>query len=169
MFYDKLIKTKLPNVYILTNNKYLNSYIKIFKKVRNILTIENSVKLNWLSITIDFESALLESVKKVFKNIHIIGCMFHYIKNLRLNGLKLGLFSKNYQNITDQLIKDLSIISYKFFSNNNIINDIFDIYDCKYFKESIKYNYNKFKIYFRKNLECYFKTGLLNYKNINRL
>ena len=83
LFYDKLTKTKIPAVYILTNNKYLNFYIKIFKKIKNLITIENSVKLNWKSITIDYESSLIESVNKVFNNIHIIGCMFHYIKNVK--------------------------------------------------------------------------------------
>ena len=76
--------------------------------------------------------------------------MFHYIKNIRLNGLKLGLFSKNYEIITDNLIKDLSIIPYKFFINNNIINTIFENYECKYNDDSIKYNYNKFKIIIEK-------------------
>ena len=66
LFYDKLTKTKIPAVYILTNNKYINSYIKIFNKVKNIITLENTINLNWKSITIDFESALIESVKKVF-------------------------------------------------------------------------------------------------------
>ena len=86
-----------------------------------------------------------------------------------LNGLKLGLFSKNYEIIKDNLIKELSIIPYKFFTNNNIINTIFENYECKYNDDSIKNNYNKFKNYYRKNWEHHFKNGLLNYININRL
>ena len=169
LFYDKLTKTKIPAVYILTNNKYINSYVKIFDKVKNIITLENTINLNWKSISIDFESALIESIKKVFNNIRIVGCMFHYIKNIRLNALKFGLFTKINEVITDNLIKDLSIIPYKYYINNNIINSIFENYECKYNDDTIKYNFNKFKNYFMKNWEYHFKNGILNYKNINRL
>lgn len=72
-FYELLIliyldinsKKKIPGVYILLNSKFENSYIIVLKALKKIITCENR-KLNFYSITLDFEEALINAANKVF-------------------------------------------------------------------------------------------------------
>ena len=92
LFYDENTNKKIPGAYKLCNNKFENSYIKILYKLKYIITVENIESLKLESICADFEMGLIRTITKVFKNIWVVGCLFHYIKNIRSQALKLGLF-----------------------------------------------------------------------------
>lgn len=88
LFYDKPNNKKNPAVYILCNHKAQKGYELIFDKVKNILTLENTEKLKWGTITVDFILSLINAINKILYDIRLVGCLFHYIKNVRLNALK---------------------------------------------------------------------------------
>ena len=94
MAYNLLIDAKIPCTYILLNNKLQNSYEIVLGILKYIITENNTYKINLISISIDIEEALANSVKTVFIDIRHTGCLFHYIKNIRLNMNKIGLFKK---------------------------------------------------------------------------
>ena len=91
MYYDKNSNSKIPASYILIISKFENIYIIVLSSLRNIITSENSIKLNNITITLDFEEGLIQVVNKVFPELRIVGCLFHYIKQIRLNLGKCGL------------------------------------------------------------------------------
>ena len=55
---------KIPGMYILVNNKREDSYDIIFNIIYNILTNNKKINLNLVSITLDFETSLINSIKK---------------------------------------------------------------------------------------------------------
>ena len=132
MVYNSLLDTKIPCAYILLNNKLRNSYNIILGIIKDIITENNTYKIKLYSVCTDFEEALSNSVKSIFEGIRHTGCLFHYIKNIRLNLNKIGLFKKNISNISQDLLKELGSIPFNVHNNNNIINEIFDKYSYKY-------------------------------------
>ena len=55
--------------------------MKAFKR----LLLENFKNFKIKSITSDFEDELLNAINVIFPKQRKIGCMFHYVKQLRLN------------------------------------------------------------------------------------
>lgn len=104
----------------------------------------------------------------VFKNIRVAGCLFHYIKNIRLEALKHGLYSLDISNKIDHMIKELGSAPFIFHINNNIINDIFENYE-KIFNQDNIIIFNKYKKYFIFTWLNYFNDGILNYIFINKI
>jgi transposase-like protein len=66
-------------------NKNENSYITVFEKLKEILKITANY------IIIDFENALLNSIKKVFQNAMIKGCSFHFGQSIWRKVQSVGL------------------------------------------------------------------------------
>ena len=132
MAYNVLLDMKIPCAYILLNNKLQNSYEIVLNNIKNIITENNTFKINLISISHDFEEALINAIKNTFINIRNVGCLYHYIKNIRLNMKKIHLFQKDIKEICDRLLKDLGTIPFKIHNNNNIINIIFDTYKAEY-------------------------------------
>ena len=91
----------------------------------------------------------------------MIGSLFHFIKNVRLNLVRIGLYNNNIVEIIDLLLKNIGILPFKINDNNNIINYIFKEFDNKYSKE-YKPFYNKFKTYFMTIWLKYFINSTLN-------
>ena len=89
-----LLDLKVSCCYVLLNNKFQLSYEIVLGLIKNIITENNSYEIKLLIITTVFEKGLINTVKLVFKNIRTVGCLFHYVKNIRLNMQKLSLFKK---------------------------------------------------------------------------
>ena len=151
------------------NIKHEKSYELVFKSLLNIITIENTVKLNLISVTTDFEKSLTNAVKKVFNNIRHIGCLFHFVKNIRLNLLKIGLINNEIIHITDEFLKDLSSTPFRINDNPIIIEDIFEKYEKFYNNTDYYKQYTKFKKYFYDTWLYYYNIGSLNYIYINKI
>ncbi|CAF0898466.1 unnamed protein product [Brachionus calyciflorus] len=75
----------LPLVYCLLPNKSQKLYERLLSKVNEEL--QNPP----LSITSDFEKAFTNAVKRVFKNVPVYGCFFHFKQNLFRKIQALGL------------------------------------------------------------------------------
>ena len=84
--------TIYPGLYALINNKKFEGYKIFFYRIKNILTIENSIELNLKSYSIDFEKALIEVTNLIFNNIWKVGCFYHYCRNIREKAFEYGLF-----------------------------------------------------------------------------
>jgi len=133
-FYELLIlihfdinsKKKIPGAYILLNSKFENSYIIVLKALKKIITCENSIKLNVYSITLDFEEASMNAVNKVFHKIHIVGCLFHFVKKIILKLGKYRLLKEEYLEDSNILLKELSKAPFTIYKNNNFITEILD-------------------------------------------
>ena len=46
LYYDNNSKKRYPGLFALINNKFENGYKELFKSILNILTIENSQRIN---------------------------------------------------------------------------------------------------------------------------
>ena len=141
------------------NNKTLEGYLELFKKIKSIITIENSKKLELESYSTDFEIALINALGIIFKDVKQIGCYFHYCKNIRKKGIKYKLINKkNTKN--NVLINELYILPYKYKGDKSNIKEIYS----KYTNENTK----EFIDYFRNQWEPYFLNDMLNYNNISK-
>lgn len=67
-------------------------------------------------------------------------------KNFRIKCFKKGLFNKQYYNITNNFIKELSSIPFNYESNKNIMNNIFDKCEKLYGENSIENIIQNFKL-----------------------
>ena len=137
-------------------------------KLKYIITIENSESLKWESICLDFEYGLIRAITIVFKNIRVVGCMFHYIKNIRLQAVKHGLYSIEKSENIESMIKELGAAPFLFYNNSHIIEDIFDKYEHIFSNNNIIL-FNKYKNYFISTWLSYFNDGILNYIFINKV
>ena len=162
MCYNSIIDKKIPCSFILMNNKSQKSYELVLKKLYNIITFEDSKALKLISITSDFEKGLINAIKTVFKKTRHVGCFFHYVKNVRLNMLKIGLLSDDVKNISVNLLNRLAQIP--FFINNNIeiIKEIFKEYDKIYHNLKLTVKFKIFRDYFIITWSEYFETVSLN-------
>ena len=64
------------------NNKWEKLYIEIFEYIESIINIKKRENITNITIKIDFEVAELNAIRIVFPNIRLIGCWFHFKKNL---------------------------------------------------------------------------------------
>lgn len=173
MYYDEITNKKIPGSFILTNTKYESTYIEILKSFKNIITNENNTQLKVITITTDFEEGLINAVKIVFPEVRHVGCLFHYVKNLRLRMSKLGLFAKGKKEIFYELFKNLSSIPFNINDNYEVINDIFSEFKNSLNKDNeelVNLNLlNKLEKYFNKTWKKYFENNSLNYIYINKI
>ena len=77
-----------------------------------IIAEGNGFKVSPTLIMCDFESALKGTCKKVFPEVKIAGCNFHFLKALYNKVKKLGLSNKNNKKKAKALISYLQIISH---------------------------------------------------------
>jgi len=84
MYYDDNSCKKVSGSYILINNKLFKGYTLALNAFKRILTGGDKLQINLYSITINFEVGLIEAVQYVFPKCRILGCLFHYIKQVRL-------------------------------------------------------------------------------------
>ena len=106
MYLEKYTKKFIPGVYILASNKTEFIYNDSIKSFKNILTNDNEKEINLVTITLDLENKLINSVSNIFPNIRIIGCYFHHKQCLRRYAQKLGLLKKNIESETNSLINN---------------------------------------------------------------
>lgn len=76
-------------------HKFEVSYINIFENLK-IICIENNININFENITFmsDFEYGLRKALKISFPNSSILGCYYHYVKNIFKKFKELGLCKK---------------------------------------------------------------------------
>lgn len=75
-----------PILYALLPNKQQSTYTRLFIKIKALWPTFNPS-----SISIDFETAVINSIRSEFPNATIFGCFFHLIKNLKKKISESGL------------------------------------------------------------------------------
>jgi hypothetical protein len=82
----------LPLIFAYLPNKKYETYLTLFELIKKNLDIDP------LSISVDFEKAVFNSVTKIFPAIKVYGCFFHLSQNLYKRVVKyqfIGLFNSN--------------------------------------------------------------------------
>ena len=128
LYYDEIINKRMAGMFALINNKKENGYLHLFKRINDILTIENSTELKLSSYTVDFEKGLINALNIIYPDIKCIGCYFHYTRALKKKRQELGFSSKNKYKIIEPLLKDLYRLPFIFYKDNNIIITICENY-----------------------------------------
>ena len=83
----------------------INNYYGTLTKIKNLINCNNKFNVNVKIITADYESAIINNLKKIFPNVHLIGNLFHYKHLLRRQIAKLGLYKSVYKLETDEILK----------------------------------------------------------------
>lgn len=131
----------------------------MFKKIKSIITIENTKVLKLESYSTDYEISLLTALKKIFKGIKQIGCYFHYCKNIRKNAIKLKIIN-NKDSKCNELIKEIYTLPFKYRGDYANMEEIYTKFSNKKNKE--------FLDYFKNQWERYFLNNMLNYSSVNK-
>ena len=161
LYHDKEKNKRYPGLFALTNNKHEEGYYHLFNRIRNILTIEGTIKLSLKSYTIDFEMGLINSLSKILPNIKKVGCYFHYTRALRSKANKLKLLNSENKETTNSLLQHLYKALFIFPRDKNYINAI-----CEFSKS---YEYlNVFIGYYKSQWYKYFENGMLDYSIITK-
>ena len=95
LFIDEDNNIRYPGLFCLLNNKKYKSYLLLFKRIKNIITVDNTKKINLISYTVDYE--LLEAVRNTFKEPRTICCYYHYCRNLYAKAINYYLFEDNIE------------------------------------------------------------------------
>ena len=152
MYYDECINIYIPTFICLIYNKMESTYKEIFKFIlENIL--KNKINTKNLTITCDFETAMINSIKDTFIDARIVGCYFHFLQALIRKAKQLGYGKSKFK-------KELSLLPFKYKNNieeiKNIINNI---------KNNHK-DFNDFFNYFESEWIPFFNNNMLKYKDI---
>jgi len=67
-----------PCCYVLSNSKMALSYEKIFRSIKDFVTVHDSIQIKLNSCTLDFKKGLHLALRKVFPSIKVVGCLFHF-------------------------------------------------------------------------------------------
>ena len=92
LYKDENLNRRFPGLYALINNKKYEGYLYMFKKIINILTIEETTELSLESYTLDFEIALQNAFSTLLPNRRCVGCYYHYCRNVRAKAVEYKLF-----------------------------------------------------------------------------
>ena len=151
--YVKELNSFYTTSFSILENKEQETYETLFMELKkNVLTYHNN-KISPKFFHCDFERAISNAAQKIFPNINIKFCIWHYKRSLEIKKNELCYNEvKDNNNICNY---------YKAISNFPFINPeyIFDIYnDIKEICQTQNYNQ------FLKFLEYYKKTYLISYK-----
>ena len=112
MFFDEKTEIFIPGLFILMNTKLEEVYSDILKYI-NVELLQKNINNNGVNFTCDFETAIIKSIRNVFKNARIIGCYFHYKQSLLRNAKKLGYSKKEYKYTILEIINNkLGLLPY---------------------------------------------------------
>ena len=147
---------------MILNNKRYEIYEKCLNSFKNIISQNNIFDLEIETITTDAETALLNAVNKVFPNVMLFNCYYHYKVDLLSNVKKYGLLNKN-NNETN--INDIKIMIYQLGQLPILNNGDISVFNNKLNDIKNKFPYAKEFIdnYYEKN----FKKFFINLYNIH--
>ncbi len=157
--YVKELNSFYTTSFSILKNKKQSTYEIIFEEIKkNATKYNNNIIIIPKNIHCDFKRGISNAAKKIFPNINIKYCIWHYKRSLEIKKNKLCYFEVENNN-------DIYVY-YKFISNLPFINPeyIIDIYE-RIKKECEKNDYNQFL----KFLEYFNETYLHSYdiKNWN--
>ena len=162
LYRDDISGIRYPGLFALINNRKYEGYKLLFERIKFILTIENSRKLNFISYSIDFEKPLINATSTVFDNIRQVGCYYHYCRNIREKAVELGLEIKGKNKGDSGFLNEFYKIPFIFYKNQKIIENL----KIQYLKTNKKYE--EFLNYFENQWYPYLANGMLNYHLLSK-
>lgn len=108
IIYGSVLNQKFPLFYAFLENKTELLYIRLLNVIRNFL-FENGIDFNPRKVMIDFESAMYNALRRVFIDVEIIGCYFHFGQAIWRKLCALGL--KRLYNTCTRFERAVSYIS----------------------------------------------------------
>lgn len=97
----------------------------------------------------------------------MIGCLFHYVKQIRIKLGQFGLLINEFNNV--DCLKDLAKIPFLYNANNNLVEVIKKEYINLYNNnEDIKKLINNFFNYFNETWDLFFKNKMLDYNGLKK-
>lgn len=161
MYLDPDLEKFIPTCFILLNNKTRQIYHECIHYIKSKLCNNKKVKLKLKTVTCDFEQGLINAIQDNFNDITIVGCYFHHKKCLIRKAQSLGLTKDKLLPDTKQIInKELGLIPFKNFENNNILNNYLDCLEKKF-----KYH-TEFIQYYKSEWIKFFENKMLKYNRI---
>jgi len=133
----------MPSLFALINNKKERGYYSLFKKIYEIISIEETSTIKLKAYTVDFEIGLINALKQVFKNAKPIRCFFHYTRAIRKKCQELGLLSESEKDGLKNLLKEFYLAPFSYYKVKNKINSICERYSEKNEKISKLIDYFK--------------------------
>ena len=161
MYKDIITNLKIPAFYILMNGKKEIFYNIVFESIINIITDFRKIDIEINSVVSDSEKGLINTITKYFPNAQRISCFFHYTQDIVRNIKSYGLYKKEDKDVSNIIIKELSILPIRYNGDINVIIKTIN----KLKKEYPKYN-NFITNYFMENKLNFFKDNSLNYNAI---
>ena len=104
--FNLIIKKTMILAFILILNETIITYKEMFKNLKNIFGFNPRL------FNMDFNKAECVALKKIFPNIYVIKCFFHYIQCLYKHIKKYGLNKKEYKNEIYELLFNLKMLSF---------------------------------------------------------
>lgn len=121
-----------------------------------------TIDFSKISFMVDFEINLRKSISNIFANYEIMGCYFHFIKNLYYKMKKLGLTKKKDIKNNLKFLFFFKIFPYiKNESKEQYIKYIIDYYEKKNIEDNSKHI--AFIKYFIKN---WYGVKLMSFENL---
>jgi len=158
---DPITNHPKPLAYILLTSKDEELYNMALRGFKEIITNHGTRKINLTSVTLDFEVALINSVRLNFPDIKIIGCLFHLKNALWRWARQNKLGNKDKIQKTTTLINKLVSLCWKPSEVSKTINGL---------KSSNKNDQeiSNFLRYFEKTYTGHFVNGMLDYTDIQQ-
>ena len=150
-------------MFVTMNSKMQVAYEKVFKEIKEIITVNATLPILLQTYTIDYELALENALKLVFPSQKRIGCFFHYIQCMVLWLKKNGFGKKEYTKDSQEIIYLLSIIVFKYRSDMEYVYTTIDNLKKKYPA------FLGFFAYYEANWYKYLKDTSLDYTKITKL
>ena len=96
MYYDEIIKRKIPAIYTIMNSKCENAYDIVFCNIKDMLNFINpNSECRFITVTTDNEKALINSLNKYFPKVARVSCFYDYKNVIQKKLNELGL-KKNF-------------------------------------------------------------------------
>jgi len=158
---DPVTNHPKPLAYMLLSSKDEEMYNIALRGLKEVLTNHGTRKIKLQSITLDFETALINSVKTNFTNVKIIGCLFHLKNALWRWARSNKLSDKNLIEETSTIIDKVVSICWQVEKFENTIRSL---------RKDYKNNKDitGFLNYFEENYSAYFQSGVLDYADIDQ-
>jgi hypothetical protein len=105
----------IPCIYALLPNKSQATYTSLLQQLMTL-----HANLNPVTLMVDFEQAMINSIQQVLPNAQVKGCFYHFSQNLYRKIQEQGL-QQRYQEDTDFAIKIRMVAALAFVPPNDVI------------------------------------------------
>ena len=84
IYYDDIIKRKIPGIFVIMNSKIEEGYDIIFQNIKELLDLgQNKYNFDFETITTDNEKGLIYSITKNFPKVTRVACYYYYKNNIQ--------------------------------------------------------------------------------------